>query len=357
MPRDNSVLSETISFLRFPLIVLVVFAHVDFGFDPARLADFPAAQFVCQGLVQWGISKLPVRLFFFMAGFLFFKNADWCFALYKRKIRSRIFTIVIPFLVWSLLAIAYVELNRRVLSPVPPYEGNLFLLRLTDIFCTAHNEYLWFPIIYPFWFIRDLFVVCLLSPIWHFCMKNETVGKIFVFAVGVVWFTYSGLQPPGLNPAAIFFFCAGGYFSIHGRDFTADFAKIGTPVTIAFPILLLADALTQGSAANWWIHQTFILVGVVALVFWASLGVAAGKFRASALLSGSVFMVYAGHTVGFFADPFNWAINSIYLPECNFGIIAMFFLKVALEVLIWVGIYYCLRRWVPKSLKLLTGAR
>lgn len=74
---DEEVLSKTITFLRFPLIVAVVFIHIEMTnvvINGNLLVE--KGEFLVYDLLFHVLSKkvtdIAVPLFFFMAGFLFF---------------------------------------------------------------------------------------------------------------------------------------------------------------------------------------------------------------------------------------------------------------------------------------------
>ena len=75
MPKkDQSVLSNTIDFLRFPLIIAVVFIHWDPGSmainggDLVKKETFPVYE-LSRYIVSEEIAKIAVPLFFVMSGF------------------------------------------------------------------------------------------------------------------------------------------------------------------------------------------------------------------------------------------------------------------------------------------------
>lgn len=357
--QNQSVLSRTISWLRFPLIVLVVFIHVGYG-NGVEIENFPAANMICENFVQRGVAAVAVPLFFFISGFLYFYRTEWGVPAYKRKTLKRVRTLVVPFLVWTAPTLAYMllvyklGLTRSTLCA----ENHSLWDWVVDIFglkLAEGNSSIAFPLYVPFWFLRDLFVVGLLSPLWHFLLKRAGIATLF--ALGALWFAYQGNQIPGLSTQAIFFFCAGAYFAIHERDFTEDFSGVGVPALALYLPLLAANALTTDATFCWAIHRAFICVSLVAVVFAVSRGIASGKLRESAFLSGSAFFVYAGHGAPYFASAGERALALFYVPASDAEIVAVFFAKAAFQIGVCLLAYGCLRRWARWSLPFLTGGR
>jgi fucose 4-O-acetylase-like acetyltransferase len=97
--------------LRFPLTVLVVCEHL---FHPMRLRDtvYDADNYFTVSLFEM-IKEIffihaNVPVFFFISGFLFFYSVDFNTDVYKRKIKSRVKTLLIPYIIWNTFAITSV---------------------------------------------------------------------------------------------------------------------------------------------------------------------------------------------------------------------------------------------------------
>ena len=102
--------STLIKAMRFPLICLVVFAHsIAPNNNPIQLSldGWNIYHFVSE-LVSCNFCKIAVCWFFVFAGYFFFLNVpedgiSWNWL--KDKWKRRVFTLLIPFVVWNLLAV------------------------------------------------------------------------------------------------------------------------------------------------------------------------------------------------------------------------------------------------------------
>lgn len=105
----SSLQSKTIDCIRFPLVVMVVFIHMN-----PNVVNLPDAKFdffSMQGLYNFvgilfshTLPSIAVPTFFFISGFLFFINIqDWSWNKYKKKLKNRIKTLLIPYLMWNLV--------------------------------------------------------------------------------------------------------------------------------------------------------------------------------------------------------------------------------------------------------------
>ena len=97
---------EVLSQLRFPLIVLVTFAH-SYGAvseDYSLLTSGWNSYEVLKLLVSQTLVKVVVPVFFITSGYLFFVNVErWDVQVYKEKLLRRAKTLLWPYLLWNLL--------------------------------------------------------------------------------------------------------------------------------------------------------------------------------------------------------------------------------------------------------------
>lgn len=99
MNHFQKQISESISWLRFPLVLMVVFIHSSgFGefqtdsFNFSALADINLYDFL-RILVSRILCQVAVPLFFIISGYLFYTKFDiqgWSWGIWIKKIKSRI---------------------------------------------------------------------------------------------------------------------------------------------------------------------------------------------------------------------------------------------------------------------------
>jgi len=128
-PGRVKLLSNTISFLRFPLAVLVVFLHADYSiyaYETLGLTDIQLT-YPIYSMVSWVMSHYiaytAVPIFFIISVFLLFYNVpDYNFNSYKQKIQKRVKSLLVPYLTWNMLylvAFAIIGHDNIILTEVP----------------------------------------------------------------------------------------------------------------------------------------------------------------------------------------------------------------------------------------------
>jgi surface polysaccharide O-acyltransferase-like enzyme len=359
--------SDVIAFLRFPLIVGVVFIH-----NYASTVAIPGMEFghagnlpvfyVCSELFSQILGRVAVPLFFFISGFLFFRNIDgFTKHDYLKKLRRRRRTLLIPYLFWNITAllVKYIARHTPVLaawhSSTVEYNFQYVLESLWGAW--PDERTLTYPIAYQFWFIRDLMVAVALTPvIYGYVKKTKVYG---VLLLGALWFSncwFHFIGSYGLSAVAVFFFAAGAWFGIHRRNIIEETGKVKRWAYMLYPLLVVADLLTKGHAANLFIHNVGILAGIV---FWVNIVaylLKAGKVRVNRFLVSAAFFVFAIHEP-LLLSTIRKIIYVIFNPQSDGLITALYFLIVIVTVLIALGLYYVLRRFLPKFTALITGGR
>lgn len=111
LQKDEFILSCTIDFLRFVLIVAVVFIHcspdsvVINGMELVQKNAFPIYS-LSHHIVSCELAKIAVPLFFFISGFLFFyKSSGFTVGDYVKKIKRRARTLFLPYIFWNAVVI------------------------------------------------------------------------------------------------------------------------------------------------------------------------------------------------------------------------------------------------------------
>ena len=157
--------------------------------------------------IVW-ICSVCVPSFFALSGYLFFWNApqkpEWRW--FWGKIRSRIFTLLIPYLIAVVIAwLCYYFAIKAAPSMVDGFMGDRWKDPLF-VFWTG-------PVNLSLWFIRELMVVVVLSPLVYLIIRYT--GWWGVLALGARWAMgkYGGFAFGGPEPLLLF--AAGGCLGIH----------------------------------------------------------------------------------------------------------------------------------------------
>lgn len=230
---DNDELqSKTIAFLRFPLIVGVVLIHCYYkelpigGVKVPVMDEYPIYKLIAD-LFSQVLARTAVPLFFLISGYLFFYKSSFSWPMYGSKLRKRAQTLLLPYLFWNgalvglhlLIELLFPSVLSGEVKPVLDYGW----CDWWDIFWAREPSEpggMPMPINYPLWFIRDLMVLVVFSPLVYAMVRY--LRQYALALLGFLWLIYDGASSPGLSPTAWFFFSLGAFYSVHRRNFVVE---------------------------------------------------------------------------------------------------------------------------------------
>ena len=335
---------DVIQQLRFPMIVLVTFAHsygrVEEGYS-LLTSDWNTYEFL-KLLVSQTLVKVAMPVFFIMSGYLFFANVDkWDYATYKRKMLRRVKTLLIPYLVWNLL----MAVKLKAFSWSMFWSYWMPAGRQVDWF--GQEQLMTAPANMPLWFLRDLMVVSLLTPVIYVLIRK--LGYWLLAVLTIYYLSGVCAFVPGLSAYAIYFFSFGAFFSIrgmnHSYDPAADLTVSGRTVPMVLEIsvyvlsvlLAVAMLLSYGTPVFSSFMLPFRLTGAIAVFCLASRILSATSMRIPTVVCDSAYFIFLAHFVFFFSfiDAAFFSFFGVSVPALSLHYIVIPLLK----ALIFVSFY------------------
>ena len=319
--------------LRFPMIVLVTFAHSYGGVEEdfsLLMSDWSTYEFL-KLLISQTLVKVAMPVFFIMSGYLFFANVDvWNFKVYKTKIWRRIKTLLIPYLIWNLL----------MAIKLKTFSWSIFWV----YWAPAGSQIDWFgwellmtaPANMPLWFLRDLMVVSLLTPIIYIL-----INKLGYWLMGLLTILYlSGVYAfiPGLSAYAIYFFSFGAFLSIRKMDLVVSLKRVEIPAYVLSVLFAIAMLLTYNTPVFSSLMLCFRLTGAISVFCIASRILSSTDRRLPPLVCDSAYFVYLVHYVFFFSfiDTAFFAVFGTSIPALSLHYLLAPFLKITILTTIYI---------------------
>lgn len=358
---------NSITILRVVSIVGVVFQHawmMNSYTIHGVTRTFPEIGW-CSFIVHWisdVVTKSCVPLFFLISGYLFFKGVgeDFLSVKYPDKLKKRIRTLLIPYLIWNLLYFVY-NAAFKGLNLTPLSVAGAFFVR-PDLLPASY-----YPAYTPLWFIRELMLLMLLSPLVYYIFVRlpKYCGHLVLFTLFVcgLFSLWPLADPcyPFLSIHGWLFFCAGAWFVIEKKNIFGPISE-NSLILIGggYLIISLLDAylITEyGNDKTRVIHQLSINIGVIMMIVVANRIAARHEWLTKVFvsLSSAVFLIYAMH--GLLQLVIFHVIVKIHEPSSHYDLLFIYFFKTfALIALIWV-VDKILSRFLPQLHFLLTGGR
>lgn len=360
-------MSEVIRFLRFPLAVLIVLLHA--RFQSGAIGDVYFSYTRDQYPVYCSLSdimsdyicQIAVPLFFLLSGYLFFYNvSSFSCEVYKQKIKRRVHSLLIPYLFWnSLILLFYIFI--QTLFPGLTSGINKFITSytLSDWF-HAYWDINGGPIALQFWFIRDLMVISVLTPVLYFLIN--WLSYFFVALLGLLWFFGYDTNITALEIRPLFFFSLGALFTIKKFDFLKLCHRLFVPCAlIGIAVMVLEILYNNALYLDWFVryYGMFDRIGLLSLMVVCIAGtswllnhklVSVNKF----LLQSNFFIfAYHGVTMALIAK----IVLKYFAPHTDFQALVVYVFNPTLTIVLGLFIFALLQKCFPGFTKVITGAR
>lgn len=357
MPKADTT-PDTFAYLRFPLALTVVFIH-SMG---SQLPEITPAF----GMPGWGyhafrlslsclLPAFAVPLFFLISGYFFFLNMPrWDATLYRSKMKRRLFTLLLPYLLWNLLYALH--LSWPTLAPALSGKGSWsdWIARLESfggwrMFLDGHklSSHATAPVLVPLWYIRDLMAAVIATPLIYWLIRRT---RWLPAAALMVLYIGSNRQP---LISCFFWFTLGSTFSITQKPVTLTLSPIRPHLAI------FALGAFLGLLATWFAGTTtrsllesplltaYILLSVPAVVCLADFLLQKQIVLPHRRLSESSMFIYLSHI--FFLTPV-MRIMKRCLPDGSYLIMGIRYLITPIIVAdICASLYLCYLRLKGKK--------
>jgi fucose 4-O-acetylase-like acetyltransferase len=351
-----------LSWLRYPLALLIVFIHTGYPTDnPTEPAYYIGK------LLSEGVAVIAVPTFFFISGYLFFaKYKTFGWTEYASAMRRKFFSLAVPYIIWiALIYYSYGfysgQLTGINLSPSELYK--IFWAFSDGYVVTSIFGYKFSILSFPsgaqgLWFVRDLMVAMLLSPIiWCIC-KRCKLWSIILFLIP--YFLYIGIPIQGFGLTALCFFPIGAALSINGVNLLELSKRCGKYFLIAFTILLSTKYILDILHIHYSYYNRILLQLVICTGIVAALSISHYMLRYTksaeiiCKLGEASFFIYIFHSTPLFLllNPIiTWLSNSLWG-----GVLAYFF-SWGFRVFACTALYFLMKKICPTLLSILVGGR
>jgi surface polysaccharide O-acyltransferase-like enzyme len=258
-----------------------------------------------QKFISEGFTSIAVPLFFVISGFLFFNTINKFNSFksfYNYKVITRIRSLVVPYIFWGLTGIMIFYILQSI-----PFAKRFFVNQpIRDLtFSQILGIMIVKPIPYALWFIRDLFVLTIFSPIIFYCIRylNKFI-KIIILIILLINYSFLDIPLYIFNNSAILFFSIGSYISLN-NNMLYDMMPSKINVYFIFYlwlICLLINTLLKIYYTGYtyyhpnFISRTITIIGVFAFWFFYDC-IAFNKMETLIKLREYTFIVYVAHGI------------------------------------------------------------
>lgn len=306
--------SEVINALRFPMAFGVVFLHANFLSADIELKannfDWTILKYYSVGISI--LFSITVPLFFIISGYLFFKSfkKEWSWSIYREKLHRRVFTLLIPYLIWNAIGIfGRIQNEYRLGHSLDDYFSGYSLWGFLKHFWQSgvhHEEHqnilnmtcvFDYPANVPLWFMRDLIIMIILAPLFYYIIKK--IGGCVPLLLLIPYILGIRLNIQGFSTVAFFFFCLGAWTSLNNINFTNLSVKLLRylilPTLFFFIVATYAKTFSLKTAGLW--TAFYVITGCIISIAITTILQRKRRVKTMLWLASATFFIYVAHCV------------------------------------------------------------
>lgn len=341
MPENK--FRQKISWFNFICCLMVILTHSGNAdlFFPELGSDAPWWHFQYQTMQE--VLRIDIACFIMLSAYLFYRN--FTIKRLGEKLNKRLHSLLIPYLLWNTIYYVFYLVASRIPGLRTIANRSDLSFSLSDAW-QAITKYTYNPV---FWFMYQIILLVLLTPIIYLLLKNIWVGALFLIVLLALLFKTVSISE--LNLDALIYYSFAAYAAMHlkkiaEKSWSVHRAIIGVIFLIA-GILLSRSYYTHFVIAGIVLYQLFVVVGIWLIVNEDWLG----DIRP---FMTCTFFVYATHFIVVrFINKLAALLFSGSRLVCMIMYIGMPFIAVA----ICYQAARLMRRYLPNIWKVLNGGR
>lgn len=366
--------SEILDNVRIPLALGVLLSHASCVVD-SELMDANSVHGLVDVFFYWLYTFLytifptfVIPGFFLISGYLFFLKWPiedgekiWDTECYAQKLKSRFFTLFIPYVLWNIIPLLLIIIECIILH----YDSNDFVHELKFCLQGKFPKMFWDlnewgggstgPLNLPLYYLRDLMGMCLVAPVVYlYCRKFKAIGVCFLVVINILGYipSLSGLRNTGIT-----FFTLGAFFSIYRMDVVENLSKCGKylffPSIMLIP-LVLGVVKVEGSIFNI-IIRLFCVTGLISMFWIVKFISKTCVFKKISLFKESIFFMYAAHEGLWILNFSVFICISLIQPSSICLIFVQYIFSIVLTIFFCIFIYIIIKNIMPNLSEILNG--
>ena len=351
--ENRTIDNKKLSGINALMSVLVVLLHSE-NLHAYTMTEGMLSSFV-KGF-EWFFSEnlclMAVPAFFMISGVLFYRDFD--ISLYPKKLKSRFFSLIVPFFAWNLFR----YLLFYILGVTGFAKGVMGARPLEFNFKSIISSVVFYESNLGFWFIYQLILYSILSPVIRLLVKNKWVGIFSVFGMIAIYssdifgdFLMVTMNKRFILLDSFIYYFIGAYVGTHG--FWLLDKKSNTIKYLSFAGLLTGQALhyIYLHTCLLWIYVLWLAISAISL-WYAYDYIKPAKWLTA--ISSITFFVYAGH--GTILE-FLQLLGAYTLHDSPIVALITYILFPVATLLLLLGLSKLYKRYTPRLWKILNGGR
>ena len=337
--------------LKYLLCLGVVVIHLFLPVDTDTLAPSARITLKIWNVLRCSFASPCLWTFFVISGMLYFRDGGVLDReTYLRKTKSRVRSLLVPYLLWN-AAGCVIFLIKVYGFGYPGFgiveDGRIDIPRLLRGFWCVGNEY---PFDSSLWFIRDLFVISLLSPAIRLMARYPAL--IVAGAVSMSFFL-----PGSYNRYAFIYFAFGAWMALHPGIFRGSSANrtLTAALTLWSLLTLWRILYTPTDQRLFYLHEIICSCAFAVIVINLFQRIPYSILSRWNPLYPSAFFVFALHC--FYTGAIKKVLITLLGLDSGWGVAGVVVLSFITVMAITTVIYFICRKLWPRVAAILSGGR
>lgn len=360
----------------FALVLVLFHTFAQEAVPQFSFSAYPLTAAVKRTVDAFFLGDSIVAVYFFISGYLFFAGRAWSWTVYGRKLQNRMYTLLIPYFLWNLLAVFLVAGKSlpcfapflsyegtgvdwswsNVLSCFWMYDGQLSAPPVGTEGYEAFVQVQPYPINTALWFVRDLMIVTLFAPLWRMLLNRARGIFLTALAAAYVVMSYKVIDWH-INQLlmATLFFSWGAGFSLRGENLTDHFPQKSVLFAGLYLLcslgLMFHEVVPDGAVPFLKVaHTAVTIVFSFSLVYRLT---RKGRFGTAALPVAMGCFIYMSHCL--VVPRLLKVLAVVWQPEADATWLALYLTTAVVTVCLLAGCFMACKRFAPALLRILIG--
>lgn len=290
------------------------------------------------------LSNCAVPFFFIISGYFYFLKVRKIHDI-SRNIKKRFKTLLLPYTLWCLIFMCSVAIAGYFIELNVDYFEKL---RNDDAFGFLSYCF-WTPAAFHLWYVRDLFIIVLLSPIIYFPLFRYPLLTVIA-----AYLIFGVLRLVPVISWGLWWFIAGASFSAIHKPLLFSLKPLQSYILLFIGLISVGICQSNRLPLTPEYAYTIPIISICILGFWGVYDTLPIKSSISFVAIEFTFCIYCAHI------PLLTFIKKLFYPILSTswtGCLIGYILSPAITISILVCFFYLIRKYLPKSYEKLSGGR
>lgn len=375
--NSHNLRSQSLDLMRFPLAIIIIIVHtfsqnLILHGEVYSYENMPLLTII-NNIIDVFFREQSVPIYYFISGYVFFLGGEFSYSKYNDKLKNRLKTLLIPYIVWNIISVIsallmFLPIFRSFVPNIHTIELNFDIQSILQCFWDNSNSIftqtenpIWAKISphnYALWFIRDLMIVVVSTPIIYSLIRKTKYYLLIVLFT--LWFFIGKHSEYGRFDqllSAFSFFYLGAYFSINNKDMIQIFNNLFSKSIILYIVFGIGCIFSKLYVPDYFYYfkRINIVIGLFLAYNISTRLIIKNICKVNRHLSQSSYFIYLSHAL--ICTSILKLQFIILKPSNDISIVLIYISTVIITTITLLILNHILIKKTPTIYRLLTGKK